>query len=58
MTDDLRSTVGAVWLNHQRQGNGDPLILLHSLGGSLIQWAPVMDWVPPTLVVRARKQGI
>jgi pimeloyl-ACP methyl ester carboxylesterase len=43
MTDDLRSTVGAVWLNHVRQGHGDPLILLHSLGGSLVQWSPVMD---------------
>ena len=43
MTDELRSTVGAVWLNHVRQGHGEPLILLHSLGGSLIQWSPVMD---------------
>jgi pimeloyl-ACP methyl ester carboxylesterase len=43
MTDDLRSTVGAVWLNNVRQGHGDPLILLHSLGGSLVQWSPVMD---------------
>jgi pimeloyl-ACP methyl ester carboxylesterase len=43
MTDELRSTVGAVWLNHVRQGHGDPLILLHSLGGSLLQWSPVMD---------------
>jgi pimeloyl-ACP methyl ester carboxylesterase len=43
MTDDLRSTVGAVWLNHVRRGHGDPLILLHSLGGSLVQWSPVMD---------------
>ena len=43
MTDDLRSTVGAVWLNHVRQGHGDPLILLHSLGGSLVQWSPIMD---------------
>ncbi len=43
MTDDLRSTVGAVWLNHVRRGHGDPLILLHSLGGSLAQWSPVMD---------------
>jgi pimeloyl-ACP methyl ester carboxylesterase len=43
MTDELRSSVGAVWLNHVRQGHGDPLILLHSLGGSLIQWSPVMD---------------
>jgi pimeloyl-ACP methyl ester carboxylesterase len=43
MTDDLRSAVGAVWLNHVRRGHGEPLILLHSLGGSLIQWSPVMD---------------
>jgi pimeloyl-ACP methyl ester carboxylesterase len=43
MKDELRSTVGAVWLNHVRHGHGDPLILLHSLGGSLIQWSPVMD---------------
>lgn len=43
MTDELRSTVGAVWLNHVRQGHGEPLLLLHSLGGSLIQWSPVMD---------------
>jgi pimeloyl-ACP methyl ester carboxylesterase len=43
MTDDLRSTVGAVWLNHVRRGHGEPLILLHSLGGSLVQWSPVMD---------------
>ncbi len=43
MTDELRSTVGAVWLNHIRRGQGEPLLLLHSLGGSLIQWSPVMD---------------
>jgi pimeloyl-ACP methyl ester carboxylesterase len=43
MTDDLRSVIGAAWLNHVRRGRGDPLILLHSLGGSLIQWSPVMD---------------
>ena len=43
MTDELRSTVGAVWLNHVRRGEGEPLLLLHSLGGSLIQWSPVMD---------------
>jgi pimeloyl-ACP methyl ester carboxylesterase len=33
----------AGWLNHVRQGEGEPLLLLHSLGGSLIQWSPVMD---------------
>jgi pimeloyl-ACP methyl ester carboxylesterase len=43
MTDELRSTVGAVWLNHVRRGHGDPLILLHSLGGSLVQCSPVLD---------------
>jgi pimeloyl-ACP methyl ester carboxylesterase len=43
MTTELRSAVGTVWLNHIRRGHGEPLILLHSLGGSLIQWSPVMD---------------
>ena len=43
MTDELRSAVGAVWLNHIRRGNGEPLLLLHSLGGSLVQWTPVLD---------------
>ena len=43
MTDAVRSAVGAVYLNHLRQGQGEPLLLLHSLGGSLVQWSPVMD---------------
>jgi pimeloyl-ACP methyl ester carboxylesterase len=43
MTDEVRSVVGAVWLNHVRRGEGEPLLLLHSLGGSLVQWSPVMD---------------
>ena len=30
-------------LNHRRMGDGPPLILLHSLGGSLVQWNPVID---------------
>ena len=43
MSDPLRDVVGAAWLNHVRQGSGEPLLLLHSLGGSLVQWSPVMD---------------
>jgi pimeloyl-ACP methyl ester carboxylesterase len=30
-------------LNHVRKGEGPPLVLLHSLGGSLVQWNPVID---------------
>ena len=30
-------------LNHVRRGSGDPLLLLHSLGGTLAQWNPVID---------------
>jgi pimeloyl-ACP methyl ester carboxylesterase len=33
----------AVSLNHVRRGNGEPLLLLHSLGGTLSQWNPVID---------------
>jgi pimeloyl-ACP methyl ester carboxylesterase len=43
VTDPLRAVVGAAWLNHVRMGRGEPLVLLHSLGGSLVQWSPVMD---------------
>jgi pimeloyl-ACP methyl ester carboxylesterase len=43
VSDPLREVVGAAWLNHIRQGHGEPLLLLHSLGGSLVQWSPVMD---------------
>jgi pimeloyl-ACP methyl ester carboxylesterase len=43
VTDPLREAVGAVWLNHVRHGWGEPLVLLHSLGGSLVQWTPVID---------------
>lgn len=30
-------------LNHLRRGEGEPLLLVHSLGGTLGQWAPVTD---------------
>jgi pimeloyl-ACP methyl ester carboxylesterase len=30
-------------LNHVRKGSGDALILIHSLGGSIVMWAPVLD---------------
>jgi pimeloyl-ACP methyl ester carboxylesterase len=43
VTDPVREAVGSVWLNHVRRGLGEPLLLLHSLGGSLVQWSPVMD---------------
>jgi pimeloyl-ACP methyl ester carboxylesterase len=43
VSDQLRAVIGAAWLNHERQGEGEPLLLLHSLGGSLVQWSPVMN---------------
>jgi pimeloyl-ACP methyl ester carboxylesterase len=43
VSDPLRAVIAAAWLNHERRGHGEPLLLLHSLGGSLIQWSPVMD---------------
>ena len=30
-------------LNHIRRGSGEPLLLIHSLGGSLVMWEPVLD---------------
>ena len=30
-------------LNHVRRGSGPPLLLTHTLGGSVVQWNPVID---------------
>ena len=30
-------------LNFVRRGDGEPLLLLHSLGGTISQWNPVLD---------------
>ena len=43
MSPGRRSSRRSGRLNHVRAGEGPPLLLLHSLGGSLIQWSPVMD---------------
>ena len=32
-------------LNHVRRGEGPPLVLIHGLGGSLVNWEPVLDLV-------------
>lgn len=33
----------ALLLNQIRQGQGPPLVLIHGLGGSLVNWTPVLD---------------
>ena len=38
-----RRSAPAGQLNHIRRGEGEPLLLLHSLGGTVAQWTPVMD---------------
>ena len=30
-------------LNHMRRGRGEPLVLIHPLGGELVVWEPVLD---------------
>jgi pimeloyl-ACP methyl ester carboxylesterase len=35
--------VPAVRLNHVRRGRGEPLVLVHPLGGELVVWEPVFD---------------
>jgi len=30
-------------LNHERAGSGEPLVLLHPLGGELVVWQPVFE---------------
>ena len=32
-------------VNHVRRGEGDTLVLLHSLGGELVVWEPVLDLI-------------
>ena len=32
-----------VGLNHIRRGSGEPLVLIHGLGGSIVVWRPVID---------------
>jgi pimeloyl-ACP methyl ester carboxylesterase len=33
----------AVQLHHVRRGEGEPLVLVHGLGGSIVVWKPVLD---------------
>jgi pimeloyl-ACP methyl ester carboxylesterase len=40
--DSIR-IVPAVRLNHVRRGSGEPLVLIHPLGGELVVWEPVLD---------------
>lgn len=37
------AAAGPARLSHLRRGSGEPLLLLHSLGGSNAQWNPVLD---------------
>jgi pimeloyl-ACP methyl ester carboxylesterase len=30
-------------LNHVRRGSGEPLVLIHPLGGELVVWEPLLD---------------
>src|SRR4051794_41640448 len=30
-------------LNYVRRGSGEPLVLLHPVGGSIVVWEPVLD---------------
>jgi pimeloyl-ACP methyl ester carboxylesterase len=34
-------------LNHVRRGRGEPLLLVHPLGGELVVWSPVLDLLAP-----------
>ena len=35
----------ALELNHVRRGSGEPVLLLPSLGGSIVMWEPVLDLI-------------
>ena len=35
----------ALELNHIRRGSGDPVLLIPSLGGSIVMWEPVLDLI-------------
>jgi len=43
VTVKTRSSARPGRLHYERRGEGEPLLLLHSLGGTLVQWSPVME---------------
>ena len=44
MTTNLNApALNAPSLNYVRMGSGDPVLLLHSLGGTIVMWEPVME---------------
>ena len=43
MSPNAEGRVAAPALNQVRRGEGPPLVLIHGLGGSLVNWMPVID---------------